>query len=131
MIVENLKSRRVAIGAVADVTESVMEPQPYPTTSPSSTTTTQIISGALIPLVGIIRLQVRWSHDVAVRQGITSNFMQPWYNKPVEIDIQGESYIGALGATGVGAALNSINLDAAATTSGAKTTLDISVATMP
>jgi hypothetical protein len=48
-------------------------------------------------LYGVQRLQIGWQHDIGVRTGLTANFLQPWYNKPVEIEISGESYIGMFG----------------------------------
>jgi len=56
----------------------------------------------LSPLTGITRIQMRWSHEVGSRQGLTANFLQSWYNKPVEIDISGESYMGMDNSDGIG-----------------------------
>jgi hypothetical protein len=92
MLAQEMKSRRIVVGAIGDTKD--------PTTG---LLTTGVISSAFIPLVGVQRLQLRWTHEVAVRSGLTANFLQPWYNKPVEISITGESYMGAFSNTGIGA----------------------------
>lgn len=53
-----------------------------------------------VPLIGVNRLRIQWHQEIGIRQGLTANFLQPWYNKPVEIEINGNSYIGAFGNFG-------------------------------
>jgi len=81
MLIQDVKSRRIVVGAISG--------EDVPITD-------------LVSLVGVQRLNVKWSHDVGVRPGLTIPFLQAWYNRPVEIEISGESYIGAFGDSGIG-----------------------------
>ena len=61
----------------------------------------------LVPLFGVQSIDIRWSHTIGVREGISATFLQPWYNKPVEIEIQGLSYIGMTGGQSIASSLAS------------------------
>jgi hypothetical protein len=95
MLAQEMKSRRIVVGAIGDTKDK-----------DTGILKTGVISSTFIPLVGVQRLTIRWTHDVAVRSGLTANFLQPWYNKPVEISITGESYMGAFSNTGIGASVS-------------------------
>lgn len=47
-------------------------------------------------------IDVTWDNPVGESYGITSNFLQSWHNKPVNISFKGISYMGAFGGSTVG-----------------------------
>ena len=55
------------------------------------------ISGSkeFLELKEVKSIKLSYSADIAVETGIAVAFIQPWYIKPVNISIQGSSYIGA------------------------------------
>ena len=65
-----------------------------------------LTSSKPVVLGGITRLDVSWAHTIGNRQGLKANFLQPWYNKPVSITIEGQSYMGAFGGQTVSNTIN-------------------------
>ena len=65
-----------------------------------------LVSSKPVVLGGITRLDVSWVHTIGNRQGLKANFLQPWYNKPVSITIEGQSYMGAFGGSTVSNTIN-------------------------
>lgn len=55
-------------------------------------------------------IDVTWDNPIGESYGLTSNFLQSWHNKPVNINFKGISYMGAFGGSTVGS-LNSVNND--------------------
>lgn len=47
-------------------------------------------------------VDVTWDNPIGESYGITSNFLQSWHNKPVNISFKGISYMGAFGGSTVG-----------------------------
>lgn len=47
-------------------------------------------------------IDVTWDNPIGESYGITSNFLQSWHNKPVNISFKGISYMGAFGGKTVG-----------------------------
>lgn len=47
-----------------------------------------------LTLVGTMSTHMSYSAEVATEMGLFTSFMKPWFLKPVEIDISGESYLG-------------------------------------
>lgn len=45
-------------------------------------------------LVGPMSIDFTYEADVAVEQGLFTSYIQPWFVKPVTINIKGESYLG-------------------------------------
>lgn len=45
-------------------------------------------------LVGPMSIDFSYDADVAVEQGLFTSYIQPWFVKPVTIEIKGESYLG-------------------------------------
>ena len=84
LIVQDLKSRNIFMGLLAQTGNNK---QPA------------AVQDLFFPLVGAQRLSIKWQHDIGQKQGLTANFLQPWYNKPVEIEVQGQSYIGMFGGS--------------------------------
>ena len=48
-----------------------------------------------LDLVGPTSINIKHAADVATESGLFTNFIQPWFIKPVVITIQGNSYLGA------------------------------------
>jgi hypothetical protein len=59
-----------------------------------------------VVLYGVTKLDVSWEHSIGNKQGLRANFLQPWFNKPVDITIEGESYMGSWGGETVSQAVN-------------------------
>jgi len=91
LLIENIKSRYVYVGAQGKLKKS----------STNYTPTFTVLDPGLLPLYGVTKIRLTWSRDIGIRQGLSVNFLQPWYNKPVEIEIEGTSYIGIYGGTSV------------------------------
>ena len=47
-----------------------------------------------ISLVGPTKISIKFSAGVAAESGLFTNFLQPWFIKPVMVSIMGTSYIG-------------------------------------
>jgi len=65
-----------------------------------------LVSSKPVVLGGVTRLDINWMHTIGNRQGLKANFLQPWYNKPVNITIEGQSYMGAFGGQTVSNTIN-------------------------
>jgi hypothetical protein len=55
------------------------------------------VFGAISPtlkLVGPMSIDFNYEADVAVEPGLFTSYIQPWFVKPVQISIKGESYLG-------------------------------------
>jgi hypothetical protein len=48
-----------------------------------------------IELIGTNRIRITYESGIAVESGLVVAFIQPWYIKPVSIEISGHSYLGA------------------------------------
>ena len=96
MIVQDLKSRNVFLGVQGKVYNTQLKAYP-----PESS----VLDPGLTPLSGVQRVRFSWEHEIGNTQGLSANFLQSWYNKPVRIIIEGESYMGMFGGQSLAAAL--------------------------
>ena len=53
-------------------------------------------------ITALTSIDVTWDNPIGESYGITSNFLQSWHNKPVNISFKGISYMGAFGGSTVG-----------------------------
>ena len=56
-------------------------------------------------LAGVQSADFQWTHTLGQVKGLSAAFLQPWYNEPVNITVNGLSYIGAWGGTTVDASI--------------------------
>lgn len=58
--------------------------------------------------IGVTRVDFSWRVGVGIQQGLSASFLQPWYNEPVTITVDGLSYIGAWGGSTIEESMNTI-----------------------
>lgn len=61
--------------------------------------------------IGVTRVDFSWHVGVGIQQGLATSFLQPWYNEPVTITVDGLSYIGAWGGSTIEESMNTIIKD--------------------
>ena len=74
-----------------------------------TTTVMRDTASPAVSLSGVTRIDIKWENTIGNRQGLKANFLQPWFNKPVSITIEGESYMGAWGGKSVSESISSAN----------------------
>ena len=58
---------------------------------------------------GVSKIDTAWENAIGNKQGLKANFLQPWYNRPVRISIEGDSYLGSWNGKNISQSVSEAN----------------------